>query len=214
MKQYPIDLHRFDKAIARYTEMEPETGGILLYGSSFFANWGTDAALQMNEASGGRYHIVNRGFGGATADELLYHFHRLVLPNEPKAIVFRMGANDVFRSFTPFEAWNTAWRLLEFARADFPGIRLILLGIFDFRSAKDEHKPKFAEFDRYQKEYADQTENVDFLNISEFFYESPENVGTFTGFRDIFREDGLHLTPEAYIEFSHYFTEKLQSLGL
>ena len=52
-----------------------------------------------------------------------------------------------------------------------------------------------------------------YLDINDFFYEDPKDIGTFQNFRDIFRADGLHLRPEIYKEFAEYFTKKLDQLG-
>ena len=208
MNPYPINLHRFDSAIAEMGTLENPQGKILLYGSSFFTNW-KEASAQMEKASGGRYPVVNRGFGGATVDELLYYYRRLVVPCAPKAAIFRIGPNDIFRGFNAKEAWAMAWRLMEFLRADYPGIKLIMLCVFEYPSTKEEHKPLYREFNALQKEYAEQTNDVWYVDISSFFYEKAEDVGTFCGFRDIFREDGLHLLPEVYEEFADYLTRKL-----
>lgn len=211
MRKYPIDLHRFDERIAFLEAQQEPKGQILLYGSSFFRNW-TEATDQMLEASDGRYHVVNRGFGGATVDELLYFYRKLVVPCSPNAVIFRIGPNDIFRGFSVEEAWGMAWRLMEFLRADYPGIKLIMLCVFDYKSTKEEHKAAFREFNAYQREYALETENAYYVDINEFFYEKTENIGTFQGFRDIFREDGLHLVPEAYVEFAGYLTKKLDEI--
>lgn len=211
MKTYPLDLHRFDSVITEMETRKNTPGKILLYGSSFFTNW-KEATEQMLEASGGRYHIVNRGFGGATIDELLLFYRKLVVPNAPKAVIFRIGPNDIFNNFTLEEAWQSAVRLFEFLRADYPGIKLIPLCIFDYQSTKEEHKPLFAQFNALQKEYAEQTDNVWYLDINDFFYENPEDIGSFQNFRDIFRKDGLHLRPEIYEEFAAYFTKKLDAI--
>lgn len=211
MKEYPIDLHRFQKSIEKLSARPAEPGNILLYGSSFFTKW-VEAKEQMLTASNGKYHVVNCGFGGATADELMYYYHKLVTPNAPKVMITRIGGNDIFRGFTPREAWDMTWRLLEFVRADYPDIRIILFGVFDYKSESEEYRPLFAEFNALLKEYAEQTENVWYLDISEFFYEDPANIGTFEGFRDIFMEDGMHLLPHAYEEFAAYLTEKLDGI--
>lgn len=213
MRNYPVNIHIHDALIARYAAEPVTKGPILLYGSSFFTNW-TNAAAEVAEASDGKYTVVDHGFGGATVDELIYHYHKLVLPWEPKVMVTRVGPNDLFRGFTPEEAWNMAWRLYEFARADFPGIRIVIFCCFEHPSAKGERAKLYAAFDAKQREYAEATENVDFVNISDFFYEKPESVGTFEGFRDIFKEDGLHLRPEVYREFADYFVKKIEALGI
>ena len=213
MREYTVNLKGQQRQVDAYLAQPVQKGCILLYGSSFFTNW-KEASAQVAEASGGKYTVVNHGFGGATVDELIYHYHRLVLPWEPRAIVFRVGPNDLFRGFTPQEAWNMAWRLFEFARADFPGIRLIPFCSFEHPSARGERAELYSAFNALQKEYADQTENVDYVNISDFFYENPKSVGSYEGFRDIFMPDGLHLRPAVYREFADYFVRTMEKLGL
>lgn len=74
------------------------------------------------------------------------------------------------------------------------------------------YKAPYAEFNAYQREYAQETENVWYLDINDFFYERTEDIGSFQGFRDVFVEDGLHLLPNAYVEFAEYLTRKLDDI--
>ncbi|MBQ2706808.1 MAG: hypothetical protein IJF67_00985 [Clostridia bacterium] len=213
MRPYPVNLHAHDALVAKYESQPIVKGGILLYGSSFFTNW-QNAADEVAEASAGKYTVVNHGFGGATVDELLYFYPRLVKPYDPSVIVTRVGPNDLYRGFTPEEAWMMAWRLYEFLRADFPEARIVIFCCFEHPSAKGAKAEKYIAFDAHQKEYAEATENVDFVNISDFFYEDPAFVGSYEGFRDIFREDGLHLRPEIYRQFADYFVKTMEKLGI
>lgn len=213
MREYPVKLHRNDERVNYLMSLPVEKGGIVLYGSSFFTNW-TNAKEEMAEASNGRYVVMNRGFGGATVDDLLYHYSRLVTPCEPKVMAFRMGPNDFGHGFSAREAWDMAWRLAEFAKADYPDIKLVFLCAFDFKSLKPERYYLYEEFNALQKEYAEQTENAYYMDINEFFHESPEDAGTLQNFRDIFVEDGLHLKKEIYKEFAAYFTRRLDKLNI
>lgn len=145
-------------------------------------------------------------------DDLLFFYGKLVVSCSPKAVIFRIGPNDIFIGFSAGETWNMAWRLMEFLRADYPGIKLFLLCVFDYKSVREEHKSAYAKFNAYQREYAVETENVWYLDINDFFYESEEDIGTFQGFRDIFREDGLHLLPNVYEEFAEYLTRRLENI--
>ena len=107
-----------------------------------------------------------------------------------------------------------AWRLYEFLHADYPEARIVIFCCFEHPSAKGAKAEKYIAFDAHQKEYAEATENVDFVNISDFFYENPASVGSYEGFRDIFREDGLHLRPEIYRQFADYFVKTMEKLGI
>lgn len=212
--KFPVNLPYYEEKIKSYEAYSVENGKIILYGSSFFCNWGYEnARMQMQKASKGRLCTVNHGFGGATADDLLYHYSRMIRPYKPKAILFRMGPNDIFHGFSAKEAWDISMRVLEWAKADFPDIRLGLLCIFEYESSTFENRIKFMEYDNYAKEYALENDNVDFIDIKDFFYKDKKSIGTFTGFKEIFKEDKLHLSEQGYLEFSEYFSKRLLDLG-
>jgi len=87
-----VDLNRYGETVKNCLSKPVRTGKVLLYGSSFFRVWGYERSLeQLLEASGGELETVNHGFGGATVDELLYHYPRLVAPYAPKAMVIIDG---------------------------------------------------------------------------------------------------------------------------
>ena len=68
-----VQLDRFESTIQGYEQHPIETGKVLLYGSSFFRNWGFERAAKQWAQYGG-LEVVNHGFGGATVDELLYYY--------------------------------------------------------------------------------------------------------------------------------------------
>lgn len=113
MKYLP-NLSRFDEYIAPMRGETAPEGSILLYGSSFFTNWGRQRAHdQLLAASNGALYAVNHGFGGATADELLYFYPDLVRPCRPSLILWRGGANDYFCGLNVHDAWQISMRTFE-----------------------------------------------------------------------------------------------------
>jgi len=187
-----------------------KTGKILFYGSSFFTVWGYDrAAEQMERASGGKLEVINHGFGGATVDELLYFYPRLVKPYSPKMMVFRTGYNEMSQGQTPENAVFLLERLLLWAKQDNPGIRLVVLKIFDTRHATDEFFEKIKAYNALLEERLSGWENVTVADITPFFYEKASDIGTRQNFRDVFVEDGLHLKGEAYPEMAEYMSALL-----
>ena len=133
-----VDLHRFDATIQEYLSLPVRTGEVLLYGSSFFRVWGYELSRkQLLEATDGKLETVNHGFGGATVDELLYHYPRLVAPYAPKAMVIRAGYNELNRGQSPEEAVFLLERLLQWAIADFPEIRIMVFPVLSVISLPD-----------------------------------------------------------------------------
>ena len=209
--KYAVNLSRFDDFNAEAEKAPVYEGGVLLYGSSFFTNWGRERAHdQLWAESGGKLNVTNRGFGGATADELLYFYPRLVRPVKPKMVVWRGGPNEFGHGQSPEEAWMMAMRNFSWMKKDFPGVKIVILCVFEHLSCTDpERQRKYHAYDILAQKYAADNENVYFLDINPFFYEKPEYEGTFTHFRDVFVADGLHMTDKGYEEFTKFITPKL-----
>ncbi len=213
MKYLP-NLSRYDEFNAEAMKQPVYEGGVLLYGSSFFTNWGREKSHeQMLAASNGALSVTNRGFGGATADELLYFYNDLVRPCKPSMMLWRGGANDYFNGLTAHDAWQVSMRCFEWAKKDFPGIKIVILCVFEHPSAtKPDQRRFYKDYDALAKEYARDNENVYFLDMNDFFHISPSDVDTFENFRDIFKEDGLHLREPVYEEYAAYLAPKLMEI--
>lgn len=204
----------YEEDIRRLEGYPVSKGNILLYGSSFFTNWGYDrAAKQLSHASGGKYEVINHGFGGATVDWLLYYYNRLVRPYAPRQMIWRGGVNDVFRGLDAYEAWLITKRVFQWYLADFPDSEIGILGIFDFKSITPETGKAFQQYNKYCKEYAAQTPRAHYIDINGFFYSCAEDIGKREKLRDVFVGDGLHLTNAGYAEMAPYFAGKLQEAG-
>ena len=208
----PEGLNRYEELVQKYESYPPVTGAVLLYGSSFFTRWGYERARA--QLSGIRGGVVCHGIGGATGDELLFNYGRLVYPFKPAAMVLRAGVNDIGRGYSPEEAAAAAIRVCEWNRANFPGCKNIVMPSFDFISAPEKkHYRLYKAFNAIMLEYAESTENTAWLDISPFLHNSPASAGTYTDFRDdLFGPDGLHLTDEGYEKIAPWFTEQVNAL--
>ena len=199
--------------IGEYLTYPVTTGKVMLYGSSFFTRWGYDRAKQqLRDATGGKLDIINHGFGGATVDELLYHYPRLVAPYNPSAVVIRSGFNDIYQKLTPEETIFLLRRLVGWLKTDNPDIRIFLLNVFDAKILNEETHAVFTRYNNLMAELAAETENAEILDINEFFYENPGDIGDLSKLRDVFVQDGLHMTDEAYQEFANFFGPRLLDL--
>ena len=203
---YPTDV----KEIGTYLTYPVTTGNVLLYGSSYFTRWGYEPARQqLSDATSGKLKVINHGFGGATIDELLYHYPRLVTPYKPSAVVIRSGYNDIYQKLTPEESIFLLRRLISWFQTDNPDIRIFLLNVFDTKRMTDEKHELFVRYNQLMAELAAEIENVETFDINAFFYEKPEDIGDRSKLRDVFVEAGLHMTEAAYAEFANYFGPRL-----
>lgn len=203
-----VPLQRYEKEVAAREARPVTENGLLLYGSSFFTNWGQEAAQEDLAEIG--YPVVNHGFGGAMLDELLYYYHRLVKPCRPRLVLLRGGVNDIYAEYTMEEITGLLARLCEWCMTDFPEAQIGLLPIFDLpRPDWQEGEPYWEQqqaYNRFCREYAAQYPALSVLDVNAFFYEDPQAAGTHQGFKPIFQEDGLHLIREGYIQFGRYLT--------
>lgn len=206
----PVDLRRFADEIAQIESYPKTAGKVMLYGSSFFAKWFYDRSqAQLSAASEGKLQIINHGFGGATVDELLYYYPRLVTPYAPSAMVIRSGYNDISRGLSPEQAMFLLKRLVGWIQTDFPDAPILLMKIFDVKRGDDARFAANQHFNALLEEYGKTLENAAILDINGFFYEKEADMGDRSKLRDVFVEDGLHLTDRAYEEMAPYFAQRV-----
>ena len=123
-----VDLNRLNDEV---TELELNNSmlnaddyPILLYGSSTFAVWRREELCYEQLAP---LKIINNGFGGSTAEDALYNYHRLVKPYKPKILVYYEGDNDTYFGYNTKEVITYTDILFNWARQDMPGIKFVIV---------------------------------------------------------------------------------------
>lgn len=211
-----LNIYRIDRYLAEVQDCESipvETGKVLLYGSSFLRNWGKERAKkQLSDATGGKLQVVNHGFGGSRVPELMYYYHRLVTPYQPSAFVLRTGINDIFGKVSPEECLRQTEQLVSWIRNDYPDAPIVFIEIFDTKRASEKYYALFAEYNMMLRALAAEAPNMYTIDLNPFFHEKAEDCGSPCGLRDVFLEDGLHLTDEAYADMAKYLAPQLQHL--
>ncbi len=83
---------KWEKEIARFEEQDKQTppakGRTLFVGSSSIRLWDLKSTFPEQP-------VVNRGFGGSQIPDATHFVDRIVLPHEPRTIVFYSGDNDI-----------------------------------------------------------------------------------------------------------------------
>ena len=199
-----VDLSRFEDSIRQLEGYPVIKDCLLLYGSSFFANWGYERS---KNAFTGYRGSVNHGFGGATVDELLFYYNRLIRPYEPSDIILRTGINDLTKEYTPEETMLLFIRLCAWIRNDFPKTKIYALPIFDCPMLKQQTEliRPVREYNQLMLQYTENNDLVIFMDLTPFVYKNIEDIGQLERLRPLFLEDGLHLTNEGYNELEAYF---------
>ncbi|MCK5843171.1 MAG: hypothetical protein KAG97_00605 [Victivallales bacterium] len=202
-----IDLRRLKEEIdglekgLREHPLEP--GGILFYGSSTIGNWRADDLCykQMTPLP-----VVNTGFGGSTAEEALYYYHKLVVPVKPSIILYYEGANDLSNGYAPADILELSHRLFEWARQDFPGIRFVIMPIKLCPGLRDIHDEAVICNKLFEK-YAENNDDTRFLDMYPLLYDAGGEFRT-----DIYVEDKLHHNLKGYEELTALVKPVLEKL--
>ena len=202
-----VDLHRCEEEIEgierRLDLKPPKAGGILFYGSSTMGNWRVDDLCYKQMAP---LPVANTGFGGATAEETLYYYHRLVFRVRPSILVYYEGANDLTNKYTPAEVIETSHRLFEWARQDFPNIHFVIMPIklcIGLQAIETDAKICNELF----REYAEQYDDTRMLDVSSLLYDENGNYRT-----DIYVEDMMHHNLKGYEELTALLKPVLEGI--
>lgn len=117
------DPARFAGEISAFAKEVPETGGIVFVGSSSIRRW---ASLREDFKG---LPVINRGFGGSVANDLIVHFENVVARHEPKLLVTYTGGNDLALQLSVDEAFDDYVRFLSITHERFPKTPVILTSV-------------------------------------------------------------------------------------
>lgn len=166
---------------------KPQDGMILFIGSSSFRMWKTAKEDFQNE------NIVNRAFGGATLEDLIYWQNEVVLKYNPKKIFIYCGENDIASSdkVTPEIVLDRFKTLHTTLRKQFPETPIVFVSLKPciLRWAmKDRMMATNTLISNYLKLDA----KAVFVDIWNVMLENGEPK------KDIFVEDNLHMNSKGY----------------
>lgn len=205
MFEIPVNPRRLEEEVARLEEKPVQTGKILFFGDRVFAGW--EDILEDRDG------YVNNSLDGATAEDLLYYYGRLVRPYQPKMLVISVGDNDMGYQkweYSPEEVIANLTRMCHWAKTDFPTMPILLLEyqvcVRDkwHGGDRDEWVYPYHCIPRYNdmlRQFAATTENVHVLTLWDKpqFFETPEDVGKPRKIReDLYEEDELHFNAAGY----------------
>lgn len=196
------DIERYEPEIAALEAQEMTPGGVVFYGSSTISHW----PREQMERELQPYHVTARGFGGSTAEEAFFFYPRLVRPCAPEVLALYVGDNDPLAGYPPDRAYVFTERLLRTARTDFPGIRLLLIGVKYSEGQRDANAMR-RDYNRYLRRYASQrtfAQYVDLPGLVHNQYGDPRP--------DCYEADGVHLNAHAYSMLAESVKKALEAL--
>ena len=163
----------------------PQKGGIVFVGSSTIRRW--DTALYFPDLK-----IINRGFGGSDMVDAVRYVDRIVIPYEPRLVVVYSGDNDISAGWTSEDVAIQFERFTRAVHAKLPQTRILLIAL----------KPsllRWTQIDRMRmantmmRAYCERDDRLAFIDFDTLMLGWDEKPR-----RELFVEDGLHLTAQGY----------------
>lgn len=181
--------NRWEAEIAKFEALDkqspPATGGVLFVGSSSIRMWDLEKSFP-----GQGY--LNRGFGGSQIADTTHFADRIVVPYQPRIVVLYAGDNDLAGNKTPEQVAADFRAFVAKVRGALPETRIVYIGI----------KPSIARWKLVEKVRAanrliaaatEDDPKSAFVDV-----DAPMIGDDGLPRRELFREDGLHMTTAGY----------------
>lgn len=170
----------------------PQRGGIVFVGSSIFRYW-THLTDQMAPLP-----VLNRAIAGTVTYDMLERIGQLVLPYQPRIVVYYCGGNDISIGEDAGPIVDRTRQFIQLLHAKLPNT-------FFYYTSIQKAPEKRARWDvvdavnREMERYSRQAVNVGYIDLNAVLFDSRNNVR-----ESLFQPDGLHFRPDstAYAEFS------------
>jgi lysophospholipase L1-like esterase len=180
---------RYEKEVAAFEALDRTNpspkGQIVFVGSSTIVDW--DPVRYFPDL-----RIINRGLWGSSLIDSVRLVNRIVLPYEPRLIVAYAGDNDIDAGQTSEDVAVQVERFIKSVHAKLPQARIVFIGI----------KPspqRWLTIDRARatnemiRAICSRDDRVAFLDVDGVMLGWDEKPR-----RELFAEDGLHLSPQGY----------------
>jgi hypothetical protein len=190
----PAEKIRFQSQIDAFLREDstspPPKGAILFIGSSIFRQW-----IHLKEQMA-PLPAFNRAFGGSRTAEVLYFMDKIVLPYEPRIIVYYCGSNDINASEKPTDIFGRFKQFCEKVSARLPATRIFFVSI----NRAPQKKNRWGAVDStnaFVREYCMGSEKRGYIDVNPVLFDKHMNPRL-----ELYREDLLHFKDSAYVEFA------------
>lgn len=192
---------KWEKEIAgiekRLAANPPAKGGVFFAGSSSIRLWNLAKSFPDQK-------YVNVGFGGSEIRDTTHFVDRLLVPYEPKAIVFYAGDNDIAKKRTPEQVRDDFAAFVKAVRAKLPKTKIYYLPV----------KPSIARWSMYevqQKANAYVKAACEADKLLGYIDIVPVTLGTDGKPKpEFFVKDGLHLSEAGYAAWTTVVKKEIE----
>ncbi len=187
-------LTRFQAAIDAFLAEDkvhpPPKGGILFVGSSIFRLW-KNLKEQMAPLP-----VFNRAFGGSRTAEVLHYMDQIVLPYEPKIIVYYCGSNDVNADEKAEAIFDRFRQFAVRVRERLPATRIYYVSINRAPQKQDRWEIVDA-VNGLAKAWCEKTPRMGFIDVNPALFDKDGQPRM-----ELYLPDRLHFKEPAYEEFT------------
>lgn len=147
--------------------------------------------------------VVNHGFGGSHLGDSVYYADRLVIPYRPSTIVVYAGDNDLAGGKSPERVFSDYQKFVAKVQQELPEARIIYI-------ATKPSIRRWALVDKVRKanaliaEAASKDSRLEYLDV-----DAPMLGEDGKPRKELFVEDGLHLSDEGYALWTKLLREQL-----
>lgn len=164
---------------------KPEQPTIVFTGSSSIRMW-KDLQDRFPE-----HQILNTGFGGSQASDLLYFTDDLILRYKPQKVFIYEGDNDIQAKKRPKEVIADMQQIITLIKERDPATEIVLISAKPSIS-RWKLRGKYKRLNRKFKRLAKKSGHIQFADVWKPMLEGRKLK------RDIFIEDGLHMNSAGY----------------
>ena len=182
---YEADIAAFEAADAK---APPPKGGVVFIGSSSIRMWATLA----DDMKPRGVVALNRGFGGSHVSHCAAVVDRVVTPYDPSAVVLYAGDNDLADGVSPEQILSDVEAFVRNAHAKKPGLPVLFVSIKP-SPARWALVEQMRKANALVRAYASRAPGVDFVDVF-----TPMLGTNGKPRRDLYQDDGLHMTPAGY----------------
>ncbi|MFX0151111.1 MAG: GDSL-type esterase/lipase family protein [Candidatus Hodarchaeota archaeon] len=141
--------------------------------------------------------VLNRGFGGSQISDVTHYMDRIVVPYEPRGIVFYAGENDITGLLMSKKktAEEVATSFKQFCDKIVTSYKPIPIYFISIKPPKRRKKfwPEMEKANKLIENYCSLNENLQYINIVDPMLDSNGTIN-----HDLFKWDGIHLNNKGY----------------
>ena len=168
-----------------YANLPLDASPIVFTGSSSVRLW-KNLALVFNNTN-----IINTGFGGSTAKDLLIFHKPLITRFKPAQVFIYEGDNDLFEGVSPRKVLATTKKIIRKIKRDNKETKIVLIAVKPSLS-RWSLKDKYLKLNKKFQRFSHRKSQVSFADVWAPMLENKALK------EDLFISDGLHMNQKGY----------------